>query len=296
MRPFTIQTSKEAPLTLIICLWCLYVYVMMQGVNTHAQEIPYGALSDYEIFSGKYWGLISKAFVHVELMHLLFNLSWLWNLGWVLERSFGTFKFGVFILLTAFVSSGMELLLGHSGIGLSGIVYAMIGFGWMGRKDVLLLARMMTKQTMQIALGWGVLCVVLTQLGIWHIANMAHAGGLAMGAVIGTIYYEEEWRIAGIAGAIALIGLAVMSIVWNPQSTEWYSAKAYSSYKQGKYVQAEFFVKKAIGKGANQEWAKPLLLLIYRAEGKTSEATALEFELIQQEVQTEKSGSGLQNR
>ena len=57
------------------------------------------------IWEGKYWGLVTPAFVHLAWWHLAFNAYWLWILGSALERHIGSGKYLLFLLAAAAVSA-----------------------------------------------------------------------------------------------------------------------------------------------------------------------------------------------
>jgi rhomboid protease GluP len=70
----------------------------------------------------------------VEIWHLGFNLYWLVILGRDLEQALGRWKLVALFVCAAFVSSAAQLAVGGStGIGFSGVGYAMFGLLWMGR-------------------------------------------------------------------------------------------------------------------------------------------------------------------
>jgi membrane associated rhomboid family serine protease len=66
-----------------------------------------GGLTDWflldtqRVFRGEVWRLISYAFLHVDLLHLLFNMLFLWWFGSELEERYGRWEFLAFYLLAA---------------------------------------------------------------------------------------------------------------------------------------------------------------------------------------------------
>ena len=83
----------------------------------------YGFLPADAVFNGAWWGLVTSAFVHIEIWHLAFNMFWLWSLGSRLERAIGSWPFLGFCLMSAFVSSSLQLAVSDAtGIGASGVV------------------------------------------------------------------------------------------------------------------------------------------------------------------------------
>src|SRR5262245_61685631 len=82
------------------------------------------APNNVQIWHGAVWGLLTSAFVHVAFFHLLFNLLWARDLGSLLEPDMGAMRYLGFVVASAVVSSGWQLLAsGSTGIGYSGIVY-----------------------------------------------------------------------------------------------------------------------------------------------------------------------------
>ncbi len=124
------------------------------------------------IWSGAYWGLLTSAFVHGAFWHILFNMWWLKDFGALLEPTMGQIKYLLFILAAAIISSGAELAFNNdTGIGFSGVVYAMFGYALAARHVIPLYQQLVSKQTIVWLLGWLALCIILTVTGVWNVAN-----------------------------------------------------------------------------------------------------------------------------
>jgi membrane associated rhomboid family serine protease len=188
---------------------------------------PFPALSDalapdgVQVWHGAVWGLLTSAFVHVAFLHLLFNLLWARDLGSLLEPDMGTIRYLGFILAAAVVSSGWQLLVSDgTGIGYSGVVYALFGYV-LGRRGSRPAYDAMLSRTVGWMLGWLVLCIVLTWTGAWRVGNGAHVAGLAFGFLVGSALERPAWR----KPAIALVGLmlvgVVLSCAYMPWSDAW---------------------------------------------------------------------------
>jgi membrane associated rhomboid family serine protease len=143
---------------------------------------------------GQVWHLFSDIFPHVNIIHLFFNLSWIWAFGIVVERSFGHLKTALLIILFAVVSSGAQFAVSGQGVGLSGVGYAYFGMLWMlSRKDPRY-ARVMQKQTVNLFIGWFVLCVVLSLAHVWNVGNIAHGAGAVVGILVGLAITDPPRR------------------------------------------------------------------------------------------------------
>lgn len=132
---------------------------------------------------GQIWRLLTPMFIHYGGMHLIFNMLMLRDLGGVLERRYGEWRFVALVLGLQLVSGLTQYLVGSPFFGgMSGVLYGLFGFAWVqGRLNPVGLGFVLTQQTVLILMGWFVLCFT-GFLG--PIANGAHAGGLVAGAAI----------------------------------------------------------------------------------------------------------------
>lgn len=137
------------------------------------------------IFSGQVHRIIAPIFLHLSVIHLLFNAMWLWDLGGALEKRLGARALLLLVLLVGSVSNFTQYL--SSGPffgGMSGVVYGLLGYLWLrGRCDPRLALRVnpgiITFMLLWLLLGFsGVLGPV---------ANAAHLSGLAMGMALGFV-------------------------------------------------------------------------------------------------------------
>jgi len=170
-------------------------------------------------FRGEPWRLMTSALPHGGIFHLLFNVYWLWVFGSYIEKEFGTLTLlGMFVVFSS-GSMGAEYAFLNGGIGLSGVGYGLFGFLWqLGRHDIRY-RDAMDKQTSYLFIGWFFLCIVLTALDVWRIANVAHGYGLLLGALWGrSVAHKDIPRRAGFAaGMVVLTVLAVLgAALWRP--------------------------------------------------------------------------------
>lgn len=199
------------------------------------------------IWSGSYWGLLTSAFVHFELWHLLFNMWWVKDFGKLLEPTMGRFPYLIFLLSAAVLSSGFQLAAsGETGIGFSGVVYAMFGYALAAKKVQPIYERILDRTTIRWLLGWLVVCVVLTMADILRVANAAHIGGLIFGWSTGQVWAARKQR--GIYGGViaSLAAAAIASCIFMPWSGLWrdreqiVSIRALQSNAEAGDAQAQF--------------------------------------------------------
>ncbi|MBU2887146.1 rhomboid family intramembrane serine protease [Gilvimarinus agarilyticus] len=153
--------------------------------------LAFGELSD-SLGRHEYWRLVTPAFLHFSILHLVFNGLWTWELGRRIEVLKGTsFAMGFFMVaaisgnLLQYYWSPEPSLLG----GMSGVVYAYLGF---------LAVSHALKPHPLTAIPRGILMFMLIWLAIGFtgvidfaisgsVANAAHLGGLIAGVSIAAI-------------------------------------------------------------------------------------------------------------
>lgn len=178
-----------------------------------------------EIWRGKVWPLWTSVLLHGGVVHLAFSMCWLWFLGGILEPMLGSFRFALLCVVGAFVSSTAELAASDStGIGMSGLVYALFGFAWASPREARI-EPLLGKGLVVFSLAWLVLCFVATWADLYSIGNAGHLGGLVCGLLIG-LARRPRWRVLGATGVIVLCAACVLVLFWCPWSPTWRALQA----------------------------------------------------------------------
>jgi GlpG protein len=160
---------------------------------------------------GEIWRLVTPIFIHYGIMHIVFNMLWLFQLGQLIENRYGTWRFGILVLLTAaipiFFQCTVPVRVGGSPPGLyegtlitsvggmSGVVYGLLGYVWIKSIYDRASGFFLPQSTLVIMLGWMFLCMVpgLSQSLIGSgVANWAHGVGLVVGLAVG--YAPTFWQ------------------------------------------------------------------------------------------------------
>src|SRR5262249_30627858 len=151
------------------------------------------------------WGLLPGVIVHLAIWHLAFNMYWLWVLGSRLELAIGHVRFLAFFVAAGFVSSSFQLAMSDStGIGASGVVYAIFGFMWAARFHFRDFRDVLDVRTANIFMVWLVACIIVTALDIWNVGNAAHVSGMLFGGVVAGCFVLKR-RLMVVALAVLLI-------------------------------------------------------------------------------------------
>lgn len=97
-------------------------------------QIPEGTLFG-KIRQGQLWRLYTPVLLHGGILHLLFNMAWVWMLGKSIEQRLGVIRYLVLSVIIGVISNIAQYLMsGPEFLGYSGIVVGMVGFIWMRQK------------------------------------------------------------------------------------------------------------------------------------------------------------------
>lgn len=133
--------------------------------------------------------MITPILLHGGILHLLFNMMWMWELGPRIERAQSSLVLGITILLLALVSNTVQYLFGgvpgfptRNFGGMSGVVFGLFSYIWMWqlidpRKGLALPRSLIWFMIASLA--------IMTVLNLRIIANEAHMGGFIAGIVFG---------------------------------------------------------------------------------------------------------------
>lgn len=192
-RSDTIQ-PWETPMTLLFIILSVIGCLVVETAAGR-EWLPwftFQSFSRYEfvpisegIFAGEIWRLVTPAFLHFGFFHLLFNSLWLWDLGRRLEFGLGRWHYVAFVLGTAAASNVSQYMWSGSAMfgGMSGVVFALVGFIWVRQRFDKHPLYAVPKAIIGFMLVWLVVCMTgLVDYFIGgSVANAAHVGGLVAG-------------------------------------------------------------------------------------------------------------------
>ena len=182
--------AVKAPFTSVVFVLCAAVYLLslfglFAPIAQHLLMQPFSVLAQ----NHEWWRLLGPAFIHFSALHIIFNLLWWGMLGAKIERTLGISMLLIVFLISATVSNAAQALFsdpvqGNLFLfgGLSGVVYAVMGFvwwlGWLRPSWGLSLPNSIV--------GFMLVWLVLGYADIlWvNMANAAHTAGLISGCLL----------------------------------------------------------------------------------------------------------------
>jgi len=158
------------------------------------------------------WRMISAAFLHASILHLLFNMYSLFIFGPVIERLVGRGRYLVLYLLAAFGGSVAVLVLAptQTVVGASGAIFGLLG-------AFFVIQRRLGGNSTQLLILIGL--NVVFGFVIPNVSWQAHIGGLLVGAAVAAIYHSTRRRnqrvvqiVSVAAVAAALIAITAVAV------------------------------------------------------------------------------------
>jgi len=270
--------QSKAWVTIIAIIASLGTFVGLAIKNDYESWTTlalFGYLPAEDIRAGRAWALITSTFVHFALWHVAFNVYWLWVLGSRMERQIGSRLYLAFFVAAAFVSSAFQLAASDTtGIGASGVVYAIFGFMWPTRSKYPVFAEVLDLQTIQLFVIWMGGCIVAQYLQVADIGNAAHVFGFLFGAAIARGFaLPFVPKLFRVAAALLVIG-GTIPLFWCPWSVSWLNTAAYNAHVAEDYKQAVSYYSRAVRIDPQNAWAYLNRSYAFEALGQRVKASA----------------------
>ena len=160
----------------------LLMYILGNGSEDVDTLVKFGANVSYYVKNGEIYRLITSAFIHIGLFHLVFNMYALYLIGSQIESFYGKTKYIIIYFFSAIIGNLLSVLFLGNGIsaGASGAIFGLFGallyFGYHYR---VYLGTVIKSQIIPL------ICLNLF-LGftLGGVDNAAHIGGLIAGYLV----------------------------------------------------------------------------------------------------------------
>ena len=132
------------------------------------------------IVFGEWWRLITALFVHVDILHLFFNMYALYIGGRVVEPYYGSLRFLAIYFLSGIIGNIASLILPVLSVGASGAVFGVFG--------AMIVVEKRVTGTATAMIVFLIIVLIVSNLAYpGKINNIAHIAGVLAGYVLGKI-------------------------------------------------------------------------------------------------------------
>ena len=166
------------------------------GTTNDSTLLAFGVKANWLINQGQYWRFVTPVFIHIGILHLLFNSYALWIVGPQVEKLYGGARFVLLYLVTGIAGVAGSYFYRPEGLsaGASGAIFGLFGvllvFGLRYRHHI--------PPFFRRAVGTGILPVIIINLVIGFtipvIDNSAHIAGLLSGMLLAAVVPYERPR------------------------------------------------------------------------------------------------------
>ncbi len=194
----------------------------MQGGSVFGMLFSFLSPDQYVLFSlgmtgrvpvfsaGHWWSVITAIFLHGSLLHIVFNMYWLRQVGPLMEELYGPARFFIIFMVSGILGFLVSSLFNDFTLGASGSILGLIGAAvYYGRDRGGVYGMEMYRQFGQIAIF-----LLIFGLVFAGVDNFAHAGGFAGGYLSAMVLkYRERATETPLHNkvAMALLSLTVLA-------------------------------------------------------------------------------------
>lgn len=191
-----VKIFKEYPVTMILISINVIIFIITAILSKSIIDIntivliECGAKVNYLINKGQIFRLLTAAFLHGGIMHILFNMYSLYIVGTVVEKIYGWKKYISIYILSALTSSILSYMLAPMtiSVGASGAIFGILGaFLYFAIKE--------RKHLQRGTLG-NIIAVIVLNLYIGFtstsIDNLGHIGGFLGGFILSIFLYKDR--------------------------------------------------------------------------------------------------------
>ena len=233
-RGVALAPARRATLAIVVACSAMFVVQMLLAGRTEQSLLDLGALEGRWVRAGHPEALVSYAFLHGGVFHILMNMSALFSVGTALESIIGARRTIVVFALSV-LGGGIAILLFKpdqlvvgASAGIFGVMTALYGISLRG-SDLPAMARSRLRKSIGATLGLNLLISFLPNVSL-----LGHAGGALAGFVLGvsgvlTTGIALPWRpapepalasrmnrtfdVAALACVVMLVGSVAIALV-----------------------------------------------------------------------------------
>ncbi|MFM9944802.1 MAG: rhomboid family intramembrane serine protease [Bacteroidia bacterium] len=188
---FSFRKNFRVTPALILMNAAVFIGMVVMGVSimnpSTLDILNWGGNFRSFVLQGQWWRLITCCFIHIGIIHILFNMWALYSIGVFLERMIGSWRFG-FAYVIAGLAGSLNSIVWHyatPSAGASGAIFGMFGL------FLALLTTNILEKGFRKAMLQSIVPMILFNLLLGTSAmidNAGHIGGLIAGLICGYLY------------------------------------------------------------------------------------------------------------
>jgi membrane associated rhomboid family serine protease len=211
----TLTTAPAAPVvtvTLIAVNVAVFIAELVSGATINGGGNPGTVLAKGGLFGPaiehqhQYYRILTSGFLHYNILHITFNMIFLYVMGTVLEPAIGRLNFAA-VYFTSLLAGSFGALAFEPNVltvGASGACFGVLG-------ALIVVARSRGIPIWQSGLGFVLLINIVFSLSVAGISIGGHLGGLVGGVISGALVVEVAERRRN--EALALAGCLMVAVI-----------------------------------------------------------------------------------
>lgn len=206
--------SKVTTALLAINIIVFAIMTLSGGSENTANLIRFGAVVKPYIADGQWWRLLTASFIHIGFMHILFNMYFLYQLGPVFERLYGSTNFLIIYLLAGIMGNLVSFAFGSPqtvSAGASTSLYGIFG---------LALGMMLNYRDDAVLRGFGASFLSVIAINIVYsllspsVGMLGHLGGLLGGLLLAGVFPVINRSLANGTRIISITAFVVLAFLF----------------------------------------------------------------------------------
>lgn len=207
-------SSRVTSVLLIVNVIVFAVMTLAGGSQNIGNLVRFGAVVKERIAYGEWWRLFTASFIHIGFMHILFNMYFLYQIGPIFERLYGSRNFLIIYLLAGIMGNLVSFAFGNPSTVSAGASTSLYGlFG-------LALGIMLNYRGDSMLSSFGASFLSVIAINIIYsllspsVGMLGHLGGLLAGVILAGVFPVINRSLATSTQIISVTAFVVLAILF----------------------------------------------------------------------------------
>lgn len=181
-------SSRVTSILLVVNILVFAIMTLAGGSQNISNLVRFGAVVKDRIAYGEWWRLFTASFIHIGFMHILLNMYFLYQIGPVFEKLYGSRNFLIIYLLAGIMGNLLTFAFGSSSTVSAGASTSLYGLFGLAIGIIL----NYKGDSMLSSFGASFLSVIAINI-VYSLINpsiglLGHLGGLLAGVILAGIF------------------------------------------------------------------------------------------------------------